>query len=80
MTDWIVYSGVSNSGQNRLWQHRFRDFFVEPFEPVGDFILTEAGENLATESGDPIDVTIGMYITEDDNQIITEDGNEWEVE
>lgn len=30
MTDWYVYSGVSNAGQNRLWQNRFRRYFVVP--------------------------------------------------
>lgn len=24
MENWFVYSGVSKSGQNRLWQNRFR--------------------------------------------------------
>ena len=28
MEDWYVYSGVASSGQNRVWQHRFRQFFV----------------------------------------------------
>ena len=27
MTDWYVYSGTSNSGQQRLWQNRFRHFY-----------------------------------------------------
>ena len=30
MENWYVYSGVSNSGQNRLWQHRFRQYFEVP--------------------------------------------------
>lgn len=27
MQDWYVYGGVANGGQNRLWQHRYRDFY-----------------------------------------------------
>ena len=80
MEDWYVYSGVANSGQNRLWQHRFRQFFVSPIVPVGDYILTEENENLVTENNEPIDITIGMYVDESGNQIITEDNNKWEVE
>lgn len=30
MEDWFVYSGVARAGQSRLWQHRFRQFFVPP--------------------------------------------------
>jgi hypothetical protein len=30
MENWYVHSGVSNSGQNRLWQHRFRQNFSVP--------------------------------------------------
>lgn len=30
MEDWYIYSGVANSGQNRLWQHRFRQEFAIP--------------------------------------------------
>ena len=30
MGNWFVYSGVSRSGQNRLWQNRFRHFFAYP--------------------------------------------------
>lgn len=56
MTDWYVYSGVSNSGQRRLWQHRFRDFFVSPITPVGDFLLTENGEVLTTENDEELEV------------------------
>lgn len=28
MENWYVYSGVARCGQPRLWQHRFRQFFV----------------------------------------------------
>ena len=30
MENWFVYSGVANSGQNRVWQNRFRHFFSYP--------------------------------------------------
>lgn len=30
MENWYVYCGVSNCGQNRVWQHRFRQFFNPP--------------------------------------------------
>ena len=79
MENWFVYSGVSNSGQRRLWQNRFRHFFTYP-SYGGDYILTEQDTELTTESGEPLEVTIGMYVDESNNQIITEDGNEWEVE
>lgn len=80
MEDWYVYSGVSRSGQPRLWQHRFREFFISPITPPYEAILTEDGQELTTESGQPLEITIGMYVDELNNQIITEDGNEWEVE
>lgn len=28
MRNWYVYGGVANGGQNRVWQHRFRQFFA----------------------------------------------------
>ena len=40
MEDWYVYSGVSNSGQPRLWQHRFRQFFVNPLAPRNPTLRT----------------------------------------
>lgn len=46
MQDWYVYSGVSNSGQPRLWQHRFREFFVPPSILV---IWTELTQTYWTE-------------------------------
>lgn len=58
MTDWYVYSGVSNSGQRRLWQHRFREFFVSPVTPTGDYLTTETGDILTTESGEELEVDI----------------------
>ncbi len=37
MQNWVVFSGVSRSGQPRLWQHRFRDLY-EGFDTTwGDF-------------------------------------------
>lgn len=30
MENWFVYSGVANSGQNRVWQNRFRQLFDNP--------------------------------------------------
>lgn len=56
MTDWYVYSGVANAGQNRLWQHRFREFYVNPITPTGNFLTTETGDVLITESGDNLEV------------------------
>lgn len=28
MCNWYVYGGVANGGQNRVWQHRFRQLFA----------------------------------------------------
>jgi hypothetical protein len=56
MEDWYVYSGVANSGQNRLWQHRFREFFVSPITPPYEALTTETGNTLTTESGEDLEV------------------------
>ena len=56
MENWYVYSGVSRSGQPRLWQHRFRDFFVSPIIPPYEALTTETGENITTESGEDLEV------------------------
>ena len=56
MEDWYAYSGVSNAGQNRLWQHRFRDFYVSPITPLGNYLTTETGDVLITESGEDLEV------------------------
>lgn len=56
MEDWYVYSGVANSGQNRLWQHRFREFFTRAL--VDATLTTETEEVLTTESNDELEVTI----------------------
>lgn len=56
MEDWYVYSGVSNSGQNRLWQHRFRDFYVSPIAPPYEALTTETGDTITTESGEDLEV------------------------
>lgn len=38
MQDWFVYGGVANGGQNRLWQHRFRQFYdASPQTTWADF-------------------------------------------
>ena len=55
MEDWYVYSGVANSGQNRLWQHRFRDFYVSPVVTI-DYLTTESGDVLTTENGEILEV------------------------
>lgn len=55
MEDWYVYSGVSNSGQNRLWQNRFRHYFVEA-SIGGNYLTTEEGSILTTESGEDLEV------------------------
>ena len=51
-----VYSGVSASGQRRLYQNRFRHFAtpVTYSEPL----TTEAGDILLTESGEELEVDI----------------------
>lgn len=56
MTDWYVYSGVANAGQNRLWQHRFRQFYVSPIIPPYVALITETGDILTTESGEDLEV------------------------
>ena len=53
MEDWYVYSGVSNSGQNRLWQHRFRQFFAPA--PINEPLTLENGEILMTENGEELE-------------------------
>lgn len=80
MRNWYVYGNVARCGQNRLWQHRFRDFYFAPIDPVGEFITTENDEVLMTENNEPIETTIGIYVGENDNSIITEDSKLWEVE
>ena len=54
MENWYVYAGVSNAGQNRLWQHRFREFYSGVRYP--EALTTEAGETLTTESGEDLEV------------------------
>ena len=78
MKDWYVYSGVANSGQNRLWQHRFRQFF----NPIsyGEYLATETQDNITTETGMDLEVEVGLYITENGDFIVTQDNNNWEVE
>lgn len=53
MIAWYVYSGVSNTGQPRLWQHRFRENFTIY---VAIILSTESGELLTTESGEELEV------------------------
>ena len=57
MEDWYVYAGVSNAGQNRLWQHRFRQFFVSPITVI-EYLTTETSDILTTESGEDLEVDI----------------------
>ena len=52
--NWYIYSGVSNSGQKRLWQHRFRQFFT-PVPITGELITTETGDILLAESGEELE-------------------------
>lgn len=73
-----VYSGVSASGQRRLYQNRFRHFGIPA--SLGDALETELGTAIGTESGEDIDVEIGICITEDGNFILSEEGTNWEVE
>ena len=80
MENWFVYSGVANSGQNRVWQNRFRHFFTYPDYSTGDYVLTEELQELTTENGQQLEITTGMYADENEKQIITESGYEWEVE
>lgn len=49
MEDWYVYSGVANSGQPRLWQHRFRDFFEPPrqYTPL-EYLETNGNQYIDT--------------------------------
>ena len=55
LRNWFVYSGVSNSGQRRLWQNRFRHFYSD-IEPVGENqLMTESGQGLTTELGEELD-------------------------
>lgn len=57
MEDWYVYSEVANAGQNRVWQNRFRHYYVSPVTPViNDYLTTEAGDTLTTESGEDLEV------------------------
>ena len=51
LRNWFVYSGVGRSGQNRVWQHRFRQFFdVIELELLttenNDVLLTEDNKEL----------------------------------
>lgn len=54
MENWFVYSGVSNSGQRRLWQNRFRHYFSYPI--YGNNLTTETGDTITTESGEDLEV------------------------
>lgn len=54
MENWFVYSGVSNSGQRRLWQNRFRHYFSYP--SYGNNLTTETGDTITTESGEDLEV------------------------
>lgn len=56
MTDWYIYSGVSHVGQPRLWQNRFRQFYVSPINPPYVALTTETGDILTTESGEDLEV------------------------
>lgn len=56
MEDWYVYSGVANAGQNRLWQNRFRHYYIEPVTPLYEALTTETGEKITTESGEELEV------------------------
>lgn len=54
MENWYVFSGVANSGQNRLWQNRFRKLYIsiltEPITTESDIVLfTENNEELEAE-------------------------------
>ena len=56
MENWYVYAGVSNAGQNRLWQHRFREFYSGVTYP--EALTTEAGEILTTENGEELEADL----------------------
>lgn len=56
MENWFVYSGVSNSGQRRLWQNRFRHYFTYPI--YDSYLTTETGDIITTESGEELEVEI----------------------
>lgn len=56
MEDWYVYAGVANAGQNRLWQHRFREHFAGVTYP--EVLTTEAGENIITENGEELEADL----------------------
>lgn len=55
MTDWYVYSGVANAGQNRLWQNRFRHYYTSPIVVI-EYLTTETGDTLTTENGEELEV------------------------
>lgn len=56
MRNWYVYSGVSNAGQSRLWQNRFRHFFKQA--TGGDYLTTETGDTLITENNEELEIEI----------------------
>lgn len=56
MRNWYVYSGVSNAGQPRLWQNRFRHFFTQT--TCGDYLTTETGDTLTTENNEELEIEI----------------------
>ena len=39
MSNWYVYGGVANGGQNRLWQHRFRDYYKPVYNTTWNSIV-----------------------------------------
>lgn len=80
MENWFVYSGVSNSGQRRLWQNRFRHYFASPSYDDGDYLSTETGDVLTTENGAELEVEVALYLAENGDFIVTQDNNNWEVE
>lgn len=48
MQDWYVYSGVSNSAQPRLWQNKFRHYFV-PASPDIPYTTIDYIESTGTQ-------------------------------
>lgn len=54
MENWYVYGGVANGGQNRVWQHRFRQLY-DAVQYAAE-ITTEASDILTTEDLNELEV------------------------
>lgn len=52
MCNWYVYGGVANGGQNRVWQHRFRQFYNDIMPQL---LTTESGDVLITNNKEELE-------------------------